>query len=52
MRFLIQFEYTRVKKYEKNIFNNFDLHTIISDFDKQHINISFFRNYMILIKLM
>ena len=38
MKFLIQFEYNRVKKYEKNIFNYFDSHTIISDFDKENIN--------------
>ena len=38
MKLLIQFEYNRVKKYEKNIFNHFDSHTIISDFDKENIN--------------
>ena len=38
MNFLIQFEYNRVVKYEKNIFNYFNLHTIISDFDRKNIN--------------
>ncbi len=37
MKYLIQFEYNRVKQYEKNIFNFFNHHTIISDFDKNHI---------------
>ena len=38
MSFLIQFEYNRVRKYEKNIFNYFNSHTIISNFDRKSIN--------------
>jgi len=38
MKFFIQFEYKRVEKYEKNIFNYFNSHTIISNFDKENIN--------------
>ena len=35
---IINFEYKRVKKYESEIFNYFQSHTIISEFDKQNIN--------------
>ncbi len=35
---IIDFEYKRVKKYESEIFNYFQSHTIISEFDKQNIN--------------
>ena len=38
MKFIIQFEYNRVRKYEKNIFKYFNYHTIISAFDKKNIN--------------
>ena len=38
MKNIIDFEYKRVKKYESEIFNYFQSHIIISEFDKQNIN--------------
>jgi len=38
MKLIILFEYKRVKEYEKNIFNYFENHTIISKYDRDYIN--------------
>ena len=35
---IVLFEYKRVKKYESNIFDFFQKHSIISEFDQKHIN--------------
>ena len=38
MKMIIFFEYQRVKKYESTIYDFFNIHTIISEFDQKHIN--------------
>ena len=38
IRSIILFEYKRVKKYESKIFDFFQKHSIISEFDQKHIN--------------
>lgn len=37
-KMIINFEYRRVKKYENHIFDYFDIHTIISEFDRTNID--------------